>query len=184
MCIVLINSYDLYILPATTICRLSSSNRPLIDHHVWLTSREKVRSCVAGVYRGREDVNSGARGCEGRVRRVSREHELKASLQALTISRSSRAQVASSPSPINLEKARKTCIRWQAREPLRQLTASCTKCGKICSGSLRSSCYECNTVTTRFCFISLMFPRQGKRKYYQIDVPVFIKLKICFPSFF
>ena len=89
------------ILPATTICRLSSSNRPLIDHHVWLTSREKVRSCVAGVYRGREDVNSGARGGEGRARRVSREHELKASLQALTISPSSRARVPPSPSPIN-----------------------------------------------------------------------------------
>ena len=39
-------------------------------------------------------------------------------------------------------------------------------------------------VTTLFCFISLMFPRQGKIKYYQIDVPVFIKLIICFPSFF
>ena len=89
------------ILPATTICSLSSSNRPLIDHHVWLTSREIVRSCVADVYRGREDVNSGARGREGRARRVNREHELQASLQALTISPSSRARVPSSPSPIN-----------------------------------------------------------------------------------
>ena len=88
------------------------------------------------------------------------------------------------PATRRLEKARKTCIRCQARESLRQVTASCTKCGKICSGSLRSSCYECNTVTTLFCFISLMFPRQGKIKYYQIDVPVFIKLIICFPSFF
>ena len=37
-----------------------------------------------------------------------------------------------------------------------------------------------SVITTLFCFISLMFPRQGKRKYYQIDVPVFIKLKSVF----
>ena len=41
-----------------------------------------------------------------------------------------------------------------------------------------------SVITTLFCLISLMFPRQGKGKYYQIDVPVFIKLKICFPSVF
>ena len=40
-----------------------------------------------------------------------------------------------------------------------------------------------SVITTLFCFISLMFPRKGKRKYYQIDVPVLIKLKICFPFF-
>ena len=142
------------ILPATTICSLSSSNRPLIDHHVWLTSREIVRSCVAGVYRGREDVNSGVRGCEGRARRVSREQKKRHCRRSLFPS--PRAPEFPLPLPQltpatrRLEKARKTCIRCQARESLRQVTASCTKCGKICSGSLRSSCYECNNYAVLF----------------------------------